>query len=276
MAPRSSAGSAAFALELAIQVEDTAVQNTLARFLAVMQKDIKDVLPDQARLLTRDLVKLTPPFVSRAATSESFNIQRKTGEKAVRRDILRVFQPLDAIVRDNQVLGPAIKKAMAKNDLAVLGFGTSLPELLVSAGVLKTPDPSRIVESVNLAALLSARKARGRVPVAAAGRALFVKSRGAVAQLIKTNVAKVGRAKGGWATAAAAFKLNLPNWITRHKSGDVQDVSGALINPYIRISNAVSYMIEQNQMLRITLYALQDRNKAMTRQIAAVVAKQKL
>jgi hypothetical protein len=71
---------------------------------------------------------------------------------------------------------------------------------------------------------------------------------------------RVGRARGGWAPAAEAFGLNLPQWITRHRAGG--SVS-ALIEPgrvtFTLINRAV-FIPRYRQNVEL---ALAGREKAM-------------
>lgn len=73
---------------------------------------------------------------------------------------------------------------------------------------------------------------------------------------------QVGRARGGWAAAAEAFGLSLPNWITRWKAGgSVQAEIGEGTVTFTMINRAV-YIPKERYEQAVEL-ALSGRQKAM-------------
>jgi hypothetical protein len=263
-------------LILSLTTADQSVQDGLVAWAADMKVEIGEAIRRQMRLLVTDLLKLTPPFGSRGARNESFGFQRKIGEQAVTRDIRRVFVSIEEIAARNTKLGAGIQSALEKNNMAVLGKGNSLPELLVKAKVADTPDHAlaRIIELPSDAQHNQFRDSRGRVKKRIPFPFL-VKRTAALKQYIKFDLHLVGELKGGWGVAAKRFGASAPVWISRHFSGEVVDQTNATDNPFAIARNTVSYIGANNADIRITTNALQDRAVSMERQIAGHAARLK-
>jgi hypothetical protein len=264
-------------LSLAIRVRmlDDELQAALPAYGERMGHRLGFVIKQQMRLLVGDLMKLTPPFRSRAARNESFAEQKRIGENAVARDIERVFGTIEDL-RDHAVrLQPALRSALNKNDTAVLGKKNSLPELLVAERVLDTPDESKVIDDPTDALHNKFRRQRGRVD----GRLPFrywVKRRSHLKAYIKHAWLSVGTLKGGWGAAAVKFKASAPQWISRHFSGSVVDETARRENPFATAVNRVDYIGEQNLDLHIVENALKDRLQSMANQMQAVADKETL
>jgi hypothetical protein len=254
-------------LSLLIHVLNAKVLAELRAYAERMHRHLGGVIRQQMRLLLIDTMKLTPPFGSRAARRESWSAQRKIGEKAVTRDINRVFSPIDTLITTNRKLGPAIKSALQQNSVEVLGLQNSLPELLVKAKVMDQPDASKILDAPTREIHDRFRirgRVRGRIPYK-----YFVKRASALKRFVRQELVTVGILKGGWMSGALRFKASAPVWISRHHSGDVVDQTNAKENPFAIARNTVPYIAANDADVRIVANALQDREKSMERQIKA-------
>lgn len=257
------------ALKAKLEVDDLSFQASLADYAVITGKKIGDVLRDQARLLTRDLVKGTPPFQSRDSSAESFNDQRKVGLNAVERDIRKVFGSIEEIAEKNMLFGNALLTSLssrAKNG------DQNLAQLMVAAGITKTPRPAAIIDAPTVALHNQYRQSRGRVG-RMSSQVYFVKRKGPLLKFIRERKGDVGKGKGGWGISAFRYGFNVPAWIGRHRSGRVEDKAYQFENPFIRVINTVSYLNQQNQSMRITDYALRDRAVALTDQVRVLMKK---
>jgi hypothetical protein len=252
-------------LSLRITVLNAKVLADLRAYATAMHRHLGTVIRQQMRLLMLDVIKGTPPFASRAFRHESFGEQRKIGQHAVARDISRVFTSIESIAAKNIKLGGPIRAALQSNNLTVLGHQNSLPELLVKAKVMQSPDASQILDEPTKEIHNRFRirgKVRGRLPFK-----FFVKRTRYLRAFIKEEQDDVGILKGGWGAGATTFKVHVPLWISRHFSGEAQDESDRKDDPYAMARNTVPYISAQDADLKIVANALEDRGKAMENQI---------
>ena len=262
-------------LRISVKALDDQLQQKLVDYAVRMGRELGVVIRQQMRLLIEDLVKLTPPLGSRDARHESFAQQRRIGENAIARDIERVFVSIESIAGKNTRLGPAIMTALEENNLAVLGRQNSLPELLVHAKVADIADPSKILDQPDEEIHNRFRAHRGRVE----GRLphpYFIKRTADLRTFITREWKKEGKLKGGWGGGATKFGLSLPAWITSHFAGEAIDRTDAADHPSATVTNTVDYISAADADLRIVSYALQDRVKSMTNQMAAMVKRVRL
>lgn len=190
-----------------ISFDRNAFAEVSRRLLAVKRVTVERHILDQARLLGRDLIRLTPPFNQHAIT-ESFNVQRRTGESAVRRDIGRVFQPISnlAILKKSGAskLKRSFERALERRDLR------ALRAMLESAGF-----QVELVETVEPERHEAARGATGRVRKG--HRPAYVLDERALKRYVEAKVRDVGKTKAGWLAAADALNVpGIPQWIRRH------------------------------------------------------------
>jgi len=243
------------------------VQSDFDRYLTVTRKNKKTELRNQARLMNRDLVKLTAP-TGNAPINESFNVQRQFGMRAIESDIRKLFKEFYdlQIIKEptNQVLAMRLRAMAQRRDYE------GIKRVLQNIGfpvldVMEAPDE-------HLYELL--RNKKGRITGNAARRPVVVIARGSVAKLIKFKQAKVGLGKSGWLHGADKLGLRgIPNWITRHNGDgsyyEKQSADGDVIT--ITIANRVGHVQSSGKDNRIVDRALQNRRRAWNEQIKAML-----
>lgn len=178
------------------------------------------VIRDEARLLTRDLIRLTPP------TGDDDSTPRKQGEKAVRRDILRALNPLDP----RKWKSRKIKKLIRERNYSLLQEALRHMKMdAVHRHVVVGPFNPDIHQKM--------RDRRGRVKerkFAAYATPDFE----SVEAYIKRKQANVGMAKGGWASVAAKLGTRVPAWVARHNNqGTFVDQTNRDSRAFIEMTN---------------------------------------
>ncbi len=227
------------------------------------RKTVPEFLKDQARLLTRDLIKLTPP-TSKNPFRESFNVQKKTGEKAIELDVKTVFHPLDGV---NIMSGPRSKSLWK---LARAGRFSELKSVLVSAGlrvvsIAKEVDGGlyKRIRGTGYGRRLRRNKPMGNLVVNAAS----------IKQFIEGRKKLLGISKAGWLVAARALLVRgIPAWISRHRGqGEFIDRTGRGTVAEVEIRNNVPFLKNEQ---RIVDRALRERTRAMRVQFEKIMEKE--
>jgi hypothetical protein len=246
-----------------VTLDTTSFDRAFTAFMSNSKRDVKVVLRQQAKLLTSDCAKLTPPF-SKAVfgnpASESFAAQKRIGDNAVKTQITGLFMPASKLRDVQGASGPKIADALKRyiSSGEFQKFKTYLDRRKI-----QTP----FVEGATAGLHSAARDRRGRVRPKLN---MIVLKADTIRELLKLKLSHVGRAKAGWKKAAALFGLNLPTWITRHETlGDARDDSDDPTNPSITIQNLVPYASElaADPTARIIERALGFRTRAMLRQL---------
>ncbi len=209
--------------------------------------------------------KMTPPFlqkggISKGAVSQSWNTQKRTGEKAVKGDIARLFQPLRSLgLLKNVQWAAAAAKMIRRRDIE------ALEKFLAAKGV-----HAHVVEAATEAMHASARNSRGRIKKTQ--RALLVISAPSISALTKLKVSHVGVAKAGWTPAIVAGGRSMPpDWISRHSTpGAVRDRTSNPLRPSWRAENNVRFGSSFNE-LQIAQKAVEIRDKTAGKEIKALL-----
>lgn len=239
----------------------------MVRFAAETGRSIGDVLRQQARLCLRTIIKLTPPFQGLNDSAESFNDQRRVGLNAVEKQIGHAFKSIEGLsmvkAPRNSRLGANLQTALIKGDTQALSV------ILTTAGV-QDVNPDDIIPAVTDSLHNRVRNRRGRIPFSKNHKGLYwVIHKTGVTDFIAKKQKLVGKLKGGWAAAAAAFKVTLPQWIRAHASGNVVDNSDKVLNPQIRMVNTVSYANAADQDIRSVSIAFYNQTGKLERQMEA-------
>ena len=226
-----------------------------------MGKTEADFLKQQGRLLLDDLVHMTPPFTKgstgKGITSQSYAMQRKVGENAVKRDIKKVFRPFSPLGR--YLARKSTDKYMQQRiaDYAADGNLTAI-RTIVKAMLGSKTDVRREVEP---ALHMARRNNKGRVT--SSQPITFILNERQLKAYIKEMQAHVGFSKSGWAQAASALGYKLPNWITRHNApGLFRDDSANKLNPSLTIGNVLKWSNDYSP-LSIVETALKIRTESM-------------
>lgn len=259
-----------------VTIDWTAANRELSRvsnrLRAATGKTAKQTLHDQARLFIRDCAKMTPPFGPHSIT-ESWSKQRKLGEVATEADIRRVFRLLDAQSLSKYFEAtPKRKEGFIKRVTAYARRRNiaALERIVTSIGY-----PCQgVIAEVDPALHKKERFLRGRVPRKGV-KVWLVLSSQSLKRYIRDVVGHVGKAKAGWAKAAAKFGVSLPRWITRHKEtspGLAQDDTDNPTQPSVTIGNLVDFAQEFEGRFGIVKAALRNRERAMRIQTDKLLA----
>ena len=185
------------------------VERALRELAAATGKPYGEIVRRNGRLIAISLGIQTQPLGDGPEA-------RAQGEKAIRRDMARVFSSPSKVYASlksisasgkhtGEQLAKAFYKAVKQGDLH------RAQEILRSVGIY-TP-----VGKLDPAVHQTRRGARGAVGGKSAS--LIVTNPKALATYQRKILRNVGIAKGGWAGAAAALggMRGLPQWVTRHK-----------------------------------------------------------
>lgn len=248
---------------MSVFFDTTSFDHAFGLFMANSKRDVKLVLKQQAKLLTVDCAKLTPPF-SKAVfgnpASESFAAQKRIGDAAVRTQVTGLFNPAANMSDVKGALGPKTARLLK----GYLGSGEFQK---FKTFLERRKVQTQFVESANVGLHSASRDRGGRVRKKAN---MLVFNADSIRAVLKEKLSHVGRAKAGWKAAAQKFGVPLPGWITRHSTpGDARDDTDDPTNPSVTIWNKVGYASElaSNSELRIIERALAFRARAMMRQV---------
>jgi hypothetical protein len=244
-----------------IQVETQIFEQRLADYSQASGRAIGEVLVQQARLVAKNVIQRTPPFVSFSGM-ESFAVQRRAGEGAVRNDIESGFASIDRLP-ELITRSPRLKSQM--EDAVKARDEGKIRDLMT---VAKLP-ASRLIDAPTTRYHNVLRDRRGRVrrrkPF------FWVTDRRALQRFVREKQKLVGRAKAGWGASARTLGVRgLPQWILRHpEQGRVVDRAGAAVNPYISMTNTVSYIGTIEQHVQMVPQAIRGQSIKMEAQIRA-------
>lgn len=221
-----------FGIEASLEVDPQSLsqfQREVKALAAATHKAGAEVLREETHDLIKDVVATTPPF-GRVAFVEDIANQFYIGKAAVRRDIRRVFRPVQTLRAWKRPFNARLKRELER----AVGKG----DVLAVAKILKLR-PERVLAKADASIHQSARDEKGRVPQSY--RWYVVLDEESIRGLEDETFKRIGRAKAGWEAAARAVGLDLPEWIARHSTpGRFRQVNGPE-GPTIEIANDVEY-----------------------------------
>ena len=204
----------------------------LAMYAKGMKIGLGEAVRKQARLFLEDVVRATPPF-GKHPFSESFNEQRKIGENAVVRDLRKIFRLVRPLGR---WLGRRARDPQMQERVEGYVQGGNLRAIrTILSNMLNGADVRHEVEP---ALHMVRRGGRGRV---GRGSLTFIVEERSFNRYLAAVLKHVGRAKAGWARAAAQLGVKLPNWITRHSTGGVYEDNLGSENPSVTVGNLIEF-----------------------------------
>lgn len=224
---------------------------------AVSNRTVRAVIEHQGALFARDAMFLTPPF-GKNPIKESWGVQRKAGEGAVKRDVSFTFKPLSGygILRKDESgavrwdirhgdLGANVMKAVRRKDY-------NLAEFLLHRAKLK---PLAVIEKATVQ-LHEQKHGKGSTTVR--GRSYRVARESSIKSVAKELLGRVGMAKAGWVPAMRRFqsKEPIPNWITRHAPQGGASVSHPAYKASVSIWNAVKFVQNRASELVPTVWRI--------------------
>lgn len=245
-------------MDLLFKVRKEEFGRQLERISMVTGREIGTVIRQEAKLFVKDVLKLTPPFGT-APSTESLNAQKKVGERAVERDIRRVFSTLDLTKIRSPKIKHDLERLVRKGDLE--GVRRVLRAMGIPArDVLREADP-KLHEGQ--------RDRRGRIQ---SRKNIWVVKDGSVKRYVREKQKHVGKAKSGWLMAARALGVSVTNWISRHSGAGVfVDRTRDRKKPMVRVGNAVDFIQGSGAELQIVKRALQNRVRNMKAKIERVL-----
>ena len=199
-------------------------------------KTMEELLRAQSRLLVRDCIVLTPPC-EKQVPLRRYNLpavlkaQKSIGDKAVIRDVMRIFVPHESrrvfSIRGNK-RGDKLANQLAK--IAVTGDVEKLNKTLKAARYTSSGGTfAKITKHAEMQDHADRYAGNGKVrwrnnrvllhdgnaqpfnPTY--GEPEGWKTNASVRQIVETLTERIGTAKSGWVKAAMALKLGLPKWI---------------------------------------------------------------
>jgi hypothetical protein len=245
-----------------ITIDTRPFSQALVLLASAAQRAESDVLRQQARLLVKDCARMTPPC-GRSALTESYAQQRRTGLKALARDVKRVFQPME-----NTVKGLNTAEANSKPGFTGEPVGTRALRYARTGQLDKLNEllkhfkfRRRAVKDATVALFKSARTISHRTRTI--NQRFVVTNPRSIAAATKAEGAEIGKAKAGWVRAAEALGEKLPSWILKHRSPGlyVPKLTGPVQS--ITVGNLVDYIQEAGASLKIIQRGLDRRVKAM-------------
>jgi len=255
-----------------ISLDQAGLNRALGRFVAETGRSMAAAVKEQAKAFVRDLIGGTPPFgkhpftrsTNANTTGESYNEQRRIGERAVRRDVRRVFKDVAVLARwmarkfKDPELGARVLRYAKLSDTQAIQTILNAMNLRGSVQVMATRKDHA-----------SRRNRRGRV--SPRGLRFFITDGKSVDDYEKEQVSHVGKAKGGWASAAAALGVPVPAWIRRNAGPGIADVSqlANLKKPSVTIGNLVAHA--QSMPREVIEAVVENRIRAMRIRAEAIV-----
>ena len=231
---------------------ETAV-NQLVKLTGI---DLGKLIKDEAKLLVRDCIKLTPPTTGGAGIlKENLKKQEQSGKNAILRDIRRIVKDVkDLDMYKNEKVKSWLNRAFKNHDwnlvLDIVGGGDG-------AGMQV---PEKIHEQY--------RNKRGRMQRVVPK--FWIKDTPARKKLLtyaKKVFERVGKAKAGWLPAARRLKLakrHYIKFISRHNGkGMVADNTKGTQNPFVIVANLEAHAQKHDRGGKIMAVALKLRTNVI-------------
>lgn len=240
----------------------------IARLSNVKNIGGEKVLIQQAKLFTRDVLKLTPPFHSKGAKgviSQSFAFQRSVGKKAVARDIYRLFQPLGKWMHENIRFSAIADKGLAKR----IKSYKAKREYHKLERVLRDHGKIRGIVDEPTEQLHNSRRTRvGRVRKNEIPYLVTRASR--ITAYIKDKQEHVGKFKSGWVKSATATGVKVPEWINSKREPGLYRANFSGPQMFIELGNLSQF--GNKTEARIMEAAVENRIRSMKKEAEHIIA----
>lgn len=228
-----------------VKFENLKFQQIMKDYATIREKTIPEAVHMNARLLCVEFARRTQPFGN----------DQKVGEKAIARDLLGgkkrygIFAPLTGFMAANaEEYSTGNVRLFVKKDGTV--YGTDKAHFLTDA---TASTMRQIHKSAFQNGKMSSAGSRSRD----IGRWKFIDKYfvpgGTLDDYVKSQTAKSGLAKSGWAACANQLKKvisgsmtrGIPKWVTRHLGnynlGNVEDRTGNIFSPTVILTNSCKY-----------------------------------
>lgn len=232
--------------------------------MKVAKTKLGKVVEDEAKLLVRDCIYLTPPTTGGAGIiKESLKKQQQAGEKAVTNDLKKVVKNVTQL---QMYKNPKVKKWL---DRAFKNHDWALVMDIINdkAGTAGMQVPSGFHEKH--------RNKRGRVK---SGPRFYVKDTKNEAKLkayANEVFKRIGKAKAGWLPAARRLKVAARDriaFISRHRgNGRIAMKTKNTPDPFVYVANMVSHAQKHGREGRIMAVAMKYRTQSIRAKIEKVL-----
>ena len=253
------------------------------------------VIRQSVGLIARDAYRMTPPFGSSPVT-EGPAKQKKIGQKAIERDINRVFLTIGeavAIVKQSNPRAGAIAAKMAKNkkhnelleflrgaaseQVKVNGYARAGSTVRGYTRTIKLPPFARggfsalqSTASRPEASIHNAqRDNRGRVKNQRPK--ILLTNPASLKTYIRTRLKQLGKAKSGWSKALAAFGQSSASWTRQAVGSGISSVQTGSSSNIYTIGNAVNYIQSTGASLDIMRRAVASQTVNLKSRIQAAL-----
>lgn len=275
---------------------DTAVRRLLdASGTGMRGTEADRVIRQSVGLVVRDAYRMTPPFGSSPVT-EGPAKQKKIGQKAIERDINRVFlTPGEAVAmlkQSNPRAGViAARMAASQKHTELLEFlrGSGAQQVKVNGyarGGRTVGGYTRTIKSPTFArGGFSALQATASSPDAAIHNAqrdnrgrvknqrpkILLTNPASLKTYIRTRLKQLGKAKSGWSKALAAFGQSSASWTRQAVGSGISRVETGNSSNIYTVGNAVNYIQSTGANLSIMRRAIESQTENLNRRIKAAL-----
>lgn len=195
-------------MNIFIKLDSLDYRNAVRRLIVEKGANAKLLLREEARLLIRDILRLTPPQT------------QAQGNRSVEVNLRRAFSPL--VISNFTDMGTPLGRRIAKMIRArdVAGLNMLFSKIGGKLGGVQ------LVPLGSMAAIhRRLTNERGRV-----SKARYVSLPQDFKTYLKMVQARVGWAKAGWEAAAVSVGQALPNYVSRH-SGNARGLGRCVFSP---------------------------------------------
>jgi hypothetical protein len=255
-------------MKISAMTDTSNLSGRLELWSKLVGKEISDGVKQYARLACVGLANTTQPFSGKGSAVNGLRL----GEKSILNDVSKVFYTADSPTRGYEL---SLKKKVDQSNRSEKqkqAFKQKIESICQSgdtgrlawlAGFFKTERVQ--LDGIDRSLYHNARTGRRtNVPKKTKMLALVIGGSGELNKFKQERMRTVGMGKAGWAVCAEAIPLTrkrastdgIPKWVTRHKktaSGYIADLSNDLINPRVRMTNAmpwVSTLLSESQALK--------------------------
>ena len=287
-------------MRITAMIDRVELRQNLEKLSRVMGQTFHEVVKGQARLITRDCIKRTPPFTGQKGqfkpNTEGFPKQLRAGEIAIRNDLLRVFRPANSfwsMCKDKDGNKGELAKKAARlarrgdlEGLKKLNFRSPILQKIKALQRQADPNYYEMTRSPATGRPYTRPNGvlvhKGTVPTweTTVGKR-GVTNYGGLSKIYKAKIARIGLAKAGWLTALKRLdgtpKMSA-RWINRHQGRATGYLRWNVTKPafpVVTVANTVPHVQQAGRERRIVENAIRDRSRNLPKQIEAAVRAQK-
>jgi hypothetical protein len=231
-------------METELQIDTGRFEAQFAIYVQLVDRDLETEMVHQGKKFLEKTIKITPPGYSRGGKMRSVTDARKAGERAVRRDLRRIFTPVD------------LRGSRRVTHL----FGKPHP-----AAPWEVPTKEY---HPDVAGIFRQHRASGKAGRAARYKAgtLYV-DRQKFAEVEAMLIKRVGWLSGGFTRAGLSLGARMPAYAKRHTAPGSIRITNTPELMQIHIINDVRYAARVEGLRRRIQWAVDAQASAMERQI---------